>query len=69
MLSFNFVIGCGLFDWKRIYADFCICIAVGDPVMKRGGGVHLIGLPPPPSWPIFVKTLTRPGFPTSYVVV
>ena len=41
-LSFMFVIVCGLFEWKRICAGFFlsfvyICIAVGDPVIKREG--------------------------------
>ena len=35
-----FMIACGLSEWKRICAGFLsfvyICIAVGDPVFKRG---------------------------------
>jgi len=41
MLSFIFVIECDIFEWKRICAGFLSvvlrCIAVGDPVIKRGG--------------------------------
>jgi hypothetical protein len=43
MLSFIFVIVpvCGLFEWKGICAGSLsfvyICIAVGDPVITRGG--------------------------------
>ena len=41
MLSFIFVIVCGLFEGTRICAGFLsfvyICIAVGDPVIKRRG--------------------------------
>jgi hypothetical protein len=38
MLSFIFVIVCGLLEWKQIYVGFlsffCTCIAIGDPVIK-----------------------------------
>ena len=43
MLSFTFVIECGLFEWKRICAVFfyhlflSMCIAIGDPVIRTGG--------------------------------
>ena len=41
MLSFNFVIVRGLFECKQICAGFSsfayMCIAIGDPGMKRGG--------------------------------
>jgi len=47
MLSFNFVVACGLFEWKRFGAGFffyCfvyICIVVEDPVIREGGlGSH-----------------------------
>jgi len=48
-----FVIICGLFDWKKICAGFFynfyyICIAVVDPVIKKGGfGIPLTGYTPP----------------------
>jgi hypothetical protein len=72
MLSFIFVIVCGLFEWKKICACFflsCvyICIAVGDPVIKRGGfGIPLTSLAPP-----HFCDCPKPGpiFPTSYVVI
>ena len=39
MLSFFFVIVCGLLKWKQIYVGFLsfvfIGIAIGDPVIKR----------------------------------
>jgi hypothetical protein len=42
MLSFIFVIVCGLIAGKRIWAGFSIsfvyiCIGVGDPVIKKSG--------------------------------
>ena len=41
MFSFFFVIVCVIFEWIRIFAGFLsfvyICIAVGDPVINRGG--------------------------------
>ena len=49
ILSFIFVIGCGLFEWRRTFKvrlSFVYkCIAVGDPNTKRGGSVPLTGLP------------------------
>jgi len=43
MLSFIFVIVCGLIEGKRICAGFLpfvyICITVGDPVIKKRGGL------------------------------
>ena len=42
MISFIFVIVCGLLGWERICAVFSfisfiqICIVIGDPIIKRG---------------------------------
>jgi hypothetical protein len=38
-----FVIACGLFEWKKTSENYLlfvyICIGVGDPIIKRGGGL------------------------------
>jgi hypothetical protein len=67
----SFVIICGLFEWKRIcarcFSSFVyICIAFGDPAIKRGVGIPLIGLGPP-----HLSACPKPGSGslTSYVVV
>jgi len=74
------VIVCGLFEWKQICAGFLsfvdICIAVEDPVIRRGGlrssyqegrvGIPLTGLTLPHSC-----ACPKPGtgFPMSCIVV
>ena len=45
---------------------FYICIAIGDPVIKRAVGIPLTGLTPPH---FSVCPKPRPGFPVWYVVV
>ena len=60
-------------EWKQISAGFFyllflyICIAVGDPVIKRGGGgIPLTSL----TLPHFCARPNQgPGLPTSYIVV
>jgi hypothetical protein len=36
ILSFIFVIVCGLFEWQQICTGFYICFPVVNPVIKRG---------------------------------
>jgi hypothetical protein len=70
MLSFIFVIVLWSF-WVQYVQDFFyrlfICIADGDPVIKRGEvEVPLTGLTPPH---FCARSTPGPEFPTSYVVV
>jgi hypothetical protein len=48
LFAFIFVIQCDIFECKLICEGFSsfvhICIAVGDPVIKRGVGIPLIDL-------------------------
>ena len=70
MLSFIFVIVCGLFEWRRMFnvrLSFVYnCIADGDPNTKRGGlgPINRFTLP-------HVGTCSKPGpeFTTSSVVL
>jgi len=54
------------FEWKRIWASFLSfvyrCIAVENPIIKRGIGIPLTDLTPP-----YLCPFPKPGFPTSYV--
>jgi hypothetical protein len=69
MFYFIFAIVCGLFEWKRICAEFFllfvyICIAIGDPFIKRG--IPLTGLKAP-----HLRACLKPGsgFSMSHVFV
>jgi len=62
---------CAHFEWKRIYASFSlfdyICIAIGDPVIKRDRvEISLIGLTLPYCC---AYPKSGPGFQLAYVMV
>jgi len=71
MLSFNFVIVCGLLELTQICAGllsyFYICINAGDPIIKSGRVViPITSLTPQP-----VRACPRlgPGFPVTYIMI
>ena len=62
--SDHHILGYGLLEWKQICIVFYICIAIGDPDIKRGGlKSHW------PVWPCHICAcpMSEPGFLTSRV--
>ena len=68
MLSLMFVIVCGQFELKRIYACFIsfVYICWRFSYQEESVGIPLIGLTPAQ---LCACPKTEPGFPASYVVV
>jgi hypothetical protein len=72
LLSFIFVIVCGLFEWKQIYTGFFSYVYIRIPLgiqLSRGEGRVVITLTSLTQPHVCVCSPPGPGFLTSYVVV